>query len=118
MAVYRATIQQPEEEEEYAEVTVQAAGPQGEQGPPGPPGSEGPQGTPGIDGPGVYYQEFNFAAPSPVWTVVHNRNSLALNVETVDAGGEPIEGNVRFLDVNTIEIDWFYPMAGTARLFR
>ena len=50
--------------------------------------------------------------------VVHNQNSVALNVETVDTSGESIEGNVRFVDANTVVIDWYYPTAGLARLFR
>lgn len=87
-------------------------------GPPGPPGSPGPPGPPGTPGPGAYVQEFGFASPNTLWTIVHNQNSLALNVEVVDSNGDPLEGNVRFVDVNTIQIDWYYPTAGTARVFR
>lgn len=43
MATYRAVIQQPEDEEEYAEATTTAAGPQGL---PGPAGPQGPAGSP------------------------------------------------------------------------
>lgn len=92
--------------------------PGGPPGIPGPQGDQGLQGLPGQDGPGTYYQEFGFAIPSTTWTVVHNRNSFGLNVETVDTSGEPVVGDVRFVDANTIEIDWYWPMAGAARLFR
>lgn len=85
-------------------------------GPPGPPGPEGPPGPPGPAGTD-YYQEFGFATPATTWTIVHNQNSLALNVETV-VNGEFVEGYVRYVDANTIEIDWYYPTAGTARVFR
>ena len=90
-------------------------------GPPGPAGTSGPTGPigpAGQDGAGVYYQTFGFASPSTLWTIVHNRNTFALNVETVDGAGEPIEGNVRFVDANTIQVDWYYPTAGEARVFR
>lgn len=101
---------------EYNEVVVITPG-----GPPGTPGTSGPQGPPGPpgqDSAGAYFETFNFATPSQVWTIVHNKNSYALNVETVDTSGELIEGNVQFVDLNTIEIDWYYPTAGMARVFR
>lgn len=90
-------------------------------GPPGQKGQQGdpgPQGEPGLAGPGAYYQEFGFASPQSTWTVVHNQNTFGLNVEMVDTNGDELEGLVRHVGLNTIEIDWYYPTAGTARLFR
>lgn len=101
---------------EYQDVLViTSGGPPGRTGEPGPPG---PPGEAGLDGPGAYYQEFSFASPLTTWTLVHNQDSLGLNVETVDTNGEPVEGHVRFVDPNTIEVDWYYPTAGAARVFR
>jgi len=93
-------------------------GPKGEDGDPGPEGDPGPPGTPGADGAGSYYEEFGYASPSTLWTIVHNRESFGLNVETVDTNGDLIEGVVDFVDINTIEVHWYYPTAGTARVFR
>lgn len=84
----------------------------------GPPGSTGPQGPPGKDGAGTYYEEFSFATPSTTWLITHGLNSYAVNVETVDTSGQSLEGTVTFLDLNTVEVDWYYPTAGAARVFR
>lgn len=77
----------------------------------GPPGEPGPAGS-------DFYQEYSFASPSTTWTCVHGQNTLGMNVETIDANGDPIEGLVRYLDLDTIEVDWYYPTTGTARVFR
>lgn len=103
-------------DEGETDVLVLTAG--GPPGATGTPGQTGPIGPPGQDGAGVYFETFGFASPSTLWTIVHNRNTMALNVETVDSTGDPIEGNVRFVDNNTIQIDWYYPTAGEARVFR
>lgn len=92
-------------------------------GPPGPPGTglpgpPGPAGPAGTDGVGSYYAEFSFATPSTTWTIVHNQNSLAMTVETLDVNGDPLDGYVRLLGLNTIEVDWYYPTAGAARVFK
>jgi hypothetical protein len=87
----------------------------GRPGPQGPPGADGADGQ---DGPGVYYQEFGFASPTQIWTIVHNRNTFGLNVETVDINGDPMEGHVIHVDANVIDVHWYYPTAGTARVFR
>jgi len=90
-------------------LVVQSGGRQGPQGPPG---------EPGLDAAGTYYEEFNFASPLTVWTCVHNQGSYAINVDTIDFSGDQIEGEVIFVDLNTIEIHWYYPTAGQARVFR
>lgn len=92
-------------------------GPEGPMGPQGPEGPQGPQGDPGQD-TSSFYADFGFATPSTLWNIAHNQNSYAVHVETLDSGGNPIEGNVRYVDLNTIQIDWYFPTAGTARLFR
>lgn len=96
-------------------LVISPGGPAGVTGPQGP---QGLQGLPGLAGPGAYYQEFGFATPATVWTVVHNLDSFALVVEAIDQQGDPMEGYVRFPNSNTVEIDWFYPTAGAARIFR
>lgn len=93
-------------------------GPEGPAGPQGGPGSQGVPGEPGVDGAGSYYQTFNFASPSDLWTIEHNTGSMALSVDLYDTSGDPIEATVVFVDLNTIAVEWYYPMAGEARVFR
>lgn len=94
-------------------------------GPPGPPGSDGvgAPGPPGPPGPAgsidnLYYEEFNVATPSETWLFAHNQNTYAISVETFDTGNQSIEGDVVYLDANNIQVNWYYPTAGVARLFR
>lgn len=96
-------------------VVITAGGPRGEKGDQGNQGEPGPPGPPGDGG---YYTSYNFAVPNQVWTIIHNQATYGLTVETFDQSGEPIEGAVRYVDLNTIEVGWYYPMAGEARVFR
>jgi hypothetical protein len=110
---------------------VAEVGLQGQPGLPGLPGPQGPTGlpstTPGPPGPpgppgtgegGSFYASFDFASPSQTWTITHNQQTYGLSVELVDLNGDPMEGYVRYVDLNTVEVDWYYPMAGQARLYR
>lgn len=96
-------------------VEVGVVGTTGAPGLPGPVGPEGPQGLPGADV--GYYATFGFASPATLWVMTHGQG-YGVVVETVDQSGDPIEGNVRYVDPNTVEVDWFYPTAGEARVFR
>jgi hypothetical protein len=90
----------------------------GPAGPTGPMGPQGLQGEPGLAGPGALLLEYSFATPSTTWLISHGLGTYALSVELFDTSNEPIEGYVRPLDPNTIEVDWYYPTAGVARVFR
>lgn len=110
------------------EVELNETGLVGPEGPEGPPGTPGTPGAPGLQGPegppggsaeiGVFYREYNFATPVYAWTIIHNQNTYALNLETFDINDELLEGNLVFPDANTVKVEWYYPTAGTARLFR
>ena len=65
---------------------------------------------------GGWEATYNFAMGSQTWTIVHNQGTRAVHVQTFDANGNDIEGNVRYPSVNTVEIDWFYDTSGTAVL--
>lgn len=67
--------------------------------------------------PAPYYQEFSFASAASVWTISHNQNTFGLSITTFDANGTAVEGDVEYPDANTIQVSWFYPMTGTARVF-
>lgn len=87
-------------------------GPEGDPGPPGPPGADG------ADGENVpYYAEFNFASPLTSWVITHSQDMYRIVVETFDQTGAPINGVVEYTDSNTITVSWYYPTAGSARLF-
>lgn len=77
------------------------------------PAVPGPQGPPG---PHVF-QSYSFAVPVLLWQIDHNLNTLGVLVETYDINGDEVETNVRIVSTSRIEIDWYYPTAGTARLF-
>lgn len=100
-------ILEPQVIEVHAEGPAGPAGPQGEMGPQGPAGS----GT-------SFELTQGFATPSTLWVIDHGFGTYGVEVICVDQNGELIEGNVRYPSENRVEVDWFYPTAGTARLFR
>lgn len=93
-------------------------GPIGLTGPPGPTGDEGPTGPAGADAIYDFYAEYGFATPVHTWQINHGQGTYGLHVETLTLNNEPIEGDVRYLDPDTVSVTWYYPTAGLARLFR
>lgn len=93
----------------------------GTEGPPGDPGGKGDKGDKGDRGPagfGITESIYGFAVPSTEWVIFHELNTYGVLVETVDHTGQPLEGSVRYIDLNTLAVDWYYPTAGTARIYR
>ncbi len=88
------------------------AGPQGEQG---PAGGQGPMGPAGL-GAGVVL-EYQFASPATTWQLQHNLNTYGLAVECFDMQDNPYEATIRYVSPDLIEVDWYYPMSGLARVF-
>lgn len=86
-------------------------GPAGPAGPQGPSGSGGGGGTSGVD------LLFTYASPSTTWTMVHGLNTYALVVETFDNNGDLVDGEVDYIDANTIQVTWYYPSNGYAHVF-
>jgi hypothetical protein len=87
-------------------------------GPPGPQGVPGTPGAPGRDGAATeYYAEFQFITPLTTWVLEHNQHSYGLSVQTLDLNDNPFEGTVRYVSPDVIEVDWYYPMTGLARVF-
>lgn len=95
-------------------------GPQGEQGPQGPQGEQGEQGPPGEDGEDAAAVEIeqSFVTPETTWTVTHNLDTYALDVQTFTSNGDLIEGAVSYPNRNTVAIEFYYPTAGLARVHR
>lgn len=96
-------------------VEVEIPGLDGPQGPVGPQGAVGPRGPAGLDSSFSYI--FNFASPVNTWLINHDLNTFAINVELFDAGGMEWKAAIRYLDENNVQVDWYYPMSGFARIF-
>lgn len=64
-----------------------------------------------------YRQVFNVASAATTWVLTHNRNTFSLHVETFDNTDVAVEGNVRYPTASRVEIDFYYPMSGYARVW-
>lgn len=58
-----------------------------------------------------------FTSPSATWSITHNLGQVAVVVVTEDGNGEDIIGEVTYVNENTVEVDWYFPMTGIARVF-
>lgn len=80
---------------------------------------EGQVGPQGPAGNGTSYELVHgFASPQTLWAIDHNFGTYGLEVLCFDQNGDPLEVNVRYPTENRVEVDFYYPTAGTARLFR
>lgn len=77
-----------------------------EQGTPGPPGPPGPAGDPAF----VYTQ----LTPADVWDIQHDRFFPVVTV--VDSAGSTVEGDLRHLAANHLQITFGAAFAGLAYL--
>lgn len=96
-------------------LTEGPVGPVGPSGTPGPPGPSGPRGDSGPAGPGGSYSEFRFSSPATVWTIRHELAAYPV-VTLVDLNGDQIDGDVSYVDPNTITVNFALPFSGAARL--
>lgn len=85
----------------------------GPPGGPGPPGEDGPPGPPGPT-PTISYVHDQIT-PALVWTIVHNLGFFP-NISVVDSGGNEVEGVVRYIDQNTVEVTFTAAFGGKAYL--
>lgn len=96
-------------------VPVVAVGLQGPRGATGDTGSTGATGDTGAQGiPGVaetFTHDQNVA--SATWTIVHNLGAF-LPVTVIDSANETVEGNVHYVDINTVILSFAAPFGGTA----
>lgn len=85
------------EVEEYQTALVEV-----HQGPPGPPGSGQPV---------VHVQD----SPSDAWLITHNLGKKPV-VVVVDSSDRVVLGGVKYIDDNTVEVEFSSPFGGTAYL--
>lgn len=90
-------------------------GADGQDGQPGADGQPGPPGEPGTPGGGPQSYIHDQGAAASTWVIAHNLGFYP-NVAVVDSGGNEVEGLVRYIDVNNLEIDFTTPFGGKAFL--
>lgn len=99
---------------------------EGSQGPPGAQGVQGPQGIQGLQGvqgpqglqgpPGTDFSYVHVQANASVlWTIQHNSGKNP-SVTVVDSGGTHIEGEVAYVDTNSLTITFLGATSGRAYL--
>jgi hypothetical protein len=92
------------------EVTFQQqqgiSGRQGIQGEPGEPGIPGPMGT-----TFTYMQ----SSPSAFWTIAHQLNRFP-SIEVTDSTGRVVEGDLQYIDANTLSVAFSAPFSGEVYL--
>ena len=59
--------------------------------------------------------EFNQMSPSNTWSIIHNLGKYP-SVTVVDSGGTVVDGNVNYINDNTIEIEFSFSFSGKAYL--
>jgi hypothetical protein len=77
-------------------------------------GITGSQGAQGVPGGGFNYVHTQTVA-STVWIIVHNLNGFP-NITVADSAGTVVEGDVVYVDSNTIQLTFSAPFSGTAYL--
>ena len=81
----------------------------GAQGPAGPAGPQGEQGPPGPSLAYVHTQN----SPSDVWTINHNLG-IYPQVSVIEIGGANVEGEVTYLNNNSLTVSFTVAISGTA----
>lgn len=106
---------------------VEAAGPRGAQGatgatgatgpagPQGDPGPEGPEGPPGPSGAAASTYLHVQSVPASTWTINHSLGFYP-NVTVFDSAGSQVEGDVTYLDLDSLTVAFSGSFAGEATL--
>lgn len=71
-----------------------------------------------VSGTTTSEQTFSFASALSVWSCVHNLGEWSVDVETKDGTGAEVFGDLDFVSANQVDIHWYSPMTGTARVSR
>jgi hypothetical protein len=98
--------------EEAGRPIVIGPGQGGAQGPVGPAGPAGPQGEQGIPGPSLAYVHTQ-NTPASAWTINHNLGIFP-QVSIIEIGGANVEGEVIYLNNNSLTVSFTVAISGTA----
>lgn len=85
------------------------------QGVQGIQGIQGPQGPPGGGGSGSMYYAHHQTSPLTVWTITHNLGAKP-NVSVVDSADSQVEGDVQYVDNNSLTLTFTGAFSGWAYL--
>lgn len=75
-------------------------------------GGTGADGT--TDGYADAVATFTFAVAAKTWQLPHNLHDPAPTVVLKDTSGAVVVGDITYVDNNTIKVDWYFPVAGSA----
>lgn len=92
---------------------IGSEGPQGLQGVQGITGAQGIQGISGAERPIAYTHDQGVS--SSTWSIVHNLN-FKPNVTIIDSAGSIVEGELEYLDNNSLVLTFAYAFSGNAYL--
>lgn len=86
---------------------------------PGQGGARGVQGIQGVQGPigptPVIAYRYSQGVPASVWNIVHNLNFYP-NITVEDSAGNIVEGEIDYLDPNTVQLSFSAAFSGYAYL--
>lgn len=102
-------------EREHVVVTVEERVHAVEIGVEGPQGPPGPLGPPGPAGSGSASFVYTQSTPLAVWTIAHALGFFP-NVTVVDAAGDEVWCQVRYIDLNTVQLSFSQAFNGTCYL--
>jgi hypothetical protein len=78
------------------------------------PGIQGPRGPRGATGPAAHPTHVHYQnEASATWVIEHNFEDYP-SVRVVDSAGSLVEGAVRYVDENTVEVTFASPFGGVA----
>jgi hypothetical protein len=94
------------------QLVVPVVGPAGTPGMSGAQGAQGPAGTPGTSG-GFNTLTFSFVSPATSWIAMHNLGGIPISIRLYESDGvTEKDGEVVYVDGNTVRADWYYPEVG------
>lgn len=97
------------------DVKLISVGMQGPQGTTGQIGPQGPQGDPGINGVGDLTYVHTQSSAATVWTINHNLGKYP-TVTVIDSGDNVVIGDVTYLDINNLTVEFSAAFGGKAIL--
>jgi hypothetical protein len=62
--------------------------------------------------------DFSFVSATTQWVMVHNLNEWTVDVECWDGSGNEVIGDVDYVSANQVNVNWYAPMTGTAKISR
>lgn len=74
---------------------------------------KGDKGDPGVSSVNDSFYQHTQSVPSAVWTVTHGLGKFP-SVAVVDSAGSHVEGDIQYLDINTVRLSFVGGFSGIA----